>query len=257
MHHAALDRARDARSRLRSPGRRTLAASGAAACSSARAIRSGTRRSCRPRRSFRRSPGPRFAECPARRTGKAAPQRDELERAADRRQHAQGQHIHLEQPAARRGRPCPTGSRCGPSSPRSRSAPAATACRATMTKPPTCCDRCRGKPISSVASSCPCLVRIDGRRIQPIALRSRAAGLRGRPTTAAPWPTASTMAGSTPEGLADVAQRAARAIGDHHGRRARRAARPYFSVDVLDDFFAPLVLEIDVDVGRLVALPAR
>ena len=31
-------------------------------------------------------------------------------------------------------------------------------------------------------------------------------------------------------------------------------SRPYLLVDVLDDFFAPLVLEVDVDVGRLVAL---
>ena len=31
-------------------------------------------------------------------------------------------------------------------------------------------------------------------------------------------------------------------------------SRPYFSIDVLDDLLAPLVLEIDVDVGRLVAL---
>ena len=33
-------------------------------------------------------------------------------------------------------------------------------------------------------------------------------------------------------------------------------SRPYLSIDVLDDLLAPLVLEIDVDVGRLVALLA-
>ena len=32
-------------------------------------------------------------------------------------------------------------------------------------------------------------------------------------------------------------------------------SRPYLRVDVLDHFLAPLVLEVDVDVGRLVALP--
>ena len=31
-------------------------------------------------------------------------------------------------------------------------------------------------------------------------------------------------------------------------------SRPYFVVDILDHLLAPLVLEIDVDVGRLVAL---
>ena len=31
-------------------------------------------------------------------------------------------------------------------------------------------------------------------------------------------------------------------------------SRPYFGVDVLDHFLAPLMLEIDVDVGRLLAL---
>ena len=31
-------------------------------------------------------------------------------------------------------------------------------------------------------------------------------------------------------------------------------SRPYLRVDVLDDLLAPLVLEVDVDVGRLVAL---
>jgi hypothetical protein len=55
------------------------------------------------------------------------------------------------------------------------------------------------------------------------------------------------------ERLADVAQRAARAVGRSRRRRARRD-RGRTSVDVLDDLFAALVLEVDVDVGRLVAL---
>ena len=33
-------------------------------------------------------------------------------------------------------------------------------------------------------------------------------------------------------------------------------SRPYLLVDVLDHLLAPLVLEVDVDVGRLVALDA-
>jgi hypothetical protein len=46
---------------------------------------------------------------------------------------------------------------------------------------------------------------------------------------------------------------AARPVADHGGVSAARS-RPYLRVDVLDDLLAPLVLEIDVDVGRLVAL---
>ena len=39
----------------------------------------------------------------------------------------------------------------------------------------------------------------------------------------------------------------------HHGRTDACAMASVFLVDVLDDFFAPLVLEVDVDVGRLLA----
>ena len=52
--------------------------------------------------------------------------------------------------------------------------------------------------------------------------------------------------------LADVAHRAARAVRDDGGRE-RRALAAVLLVDVLDDFLAALVLEVDVDVGRLVA----
>ena len=56
-----------------------------------------------------------------------------------------------------------------------------------------------------------------------------------------------------PERLADIAHRALRAIGDDGGGE-RRAVAAVFFVEVLDHFLAPLVLEVDVDVGRLVAL---
>ena len=53
--------------------------------------------------------------------------------------------------------------------------------------------------------------------------------------------------------LADVAHRAARAVaGDDRGQRGALAA--VMAVDPLDHLLAPLMLEIDVDVGRLVAL---
>ena len=55
------------------------------------------------------------------------------------------------------------------------------------------------------------------------------------------------------EHLADLADGAAAAIADHRRREAGTLAA-IFLVDVLDDLLAPLVLEIDVDVGRLAAL---
>src|SRR5437773_12469883 len=56
-----------------------------------------------------------------------------------------------------------------------------------------------------------------------------------------------------PERLPDVAQRALGLISDER-RRQRSALAAVFGIDILDDFLAPLVLEIDVDIGPLVAL---
>jgi hypothetical protein len=56
-----------------------------------------------------------------------------------------------------------------------------------------------------------------------------------------------------PDGLGHVAQRAARPVADDGGRE-RGALAAVLAVDVLDDLLAPLVLEVDVDVRRLVAL---
>ena len=53
--------------------------------------------------------------------------------------------------------------------------------------------------------------------------------------------------------LADLADRRARAVMDH-GRGDPGAVAAVFLVDVLDHLLAPLMLEIDVDVGRLAAL---
>ena len=55
--------------------------------------------------------------------------------------------------------------------------------------------------------------------------------------------------------LADVADRRARPVGDDLGRHAGPVAAVLL-VDVLDHLLAALVLEIDVDVRRLVALLA-
>ena len=55
------------------------------------------------------------------------------------------------------------------------------------------------------------------------------------------------------ERLAHLADRAARAVVDH-GRGDAGVRAAVLRVDVLDDLLAPLVLEVDVDVGRLLAL---
>src|SRR5256885_6068912 len=54
------------------------------------------------------------------------------------------------------------------------------------------------------------------------------------------------------ERLPDLADRAAGAVADH-GRGDAGAVAAVFVVDVLDDLLAPLMLEIDIDVGRLAA----
>ena len=58
---------------------------------------------------------------------------------------------------------------------------------------------------------------------------------------------------ATAEGLADFADGGAAAIGDDGGGDAGMVAAVVL-VDVLDHLLAPLVLEIDVDVGRLAAI---
>ena len=57
------------------------------------------------------------------------------------------------------------------------------------------------------------------------------------------------------ERAADVAQRRARPVADDDGGE-RGAVPAVLAVDVLDHLLAALVLEVDVDVGRLVALDA-
>ena len=56
-----------------------------------------------------------------------------------------------------------------------------------------------------------------------------------------------------PERLTDIANRRARLIGDH-GSGECRAAASVSRIDILNNLFAPRVLEVDIDVGRLIAL---
>ena len=121
-----------------------------------------------------------------------------------------------------------------------------------MTKPPTCCERWRGKPSTVRASvstfdstglsgSRPDFAHacfVDARAVPPLHRARQRRDLQR----------------VEPHRLRHVAQRAARPVTDDGGGQ-RRAFAPVLRVDVLDDFLAPLVLEVDVDVRRFVALP--
>ena len=120
-----------------------------------------------------------------------------------------------------------------------------------MTKPPTCCERWRGKPISSLRQRQHLLQPRIGR------IEADAPRLLLRHAVHRPAPE---RAGERADGvlrqaehLADLADGAAAAIADD-GRGQAGALAAVSVVDVLDDLLAPLVLEIDVDVGRLAAL---
>ena len=118
------------------------------------------------------------------------------------------------------------------------------------TKPPTCCERWRGKPIRSSAS-CDGLPdrRIEGIEsgLADVSVRQAVAvapyGLRQR---------RGHVLGQS-QHLADFADGAARAVM-HDGRADRRAVAPIALIDVLDHLLAPLVLEIDVDIRRFAAV---
>ena len=56
--------------------------------------------------------------------------------------------------------------------------------------------------------------------------------------------------------LANIAQRAFRPVADHRGGQGGAFTAVFF-VDVLNDFLAPLMLEIHVDVRWFVALPGN
>ncbi len=123
-----------------------------------------------------------------------------------------------------------------------------------MTKPPGCWLRWRGKPISVLRQLHP----------QPAHRRARGrsrfrAGVRrapcGRRTSAWLLANASMRSQVDAQRPPHIAQRRARAVADDHAGE-RGAVAAVLAVDVLDDLFAALVLEVDVDVGRLVALGA-
>ena len=119
------------------------------------------------------------------------------------------------------------------------------------TKPPTCCERWRGKPMSSFARS------TAWRMAGFAGIESRLPDLVVRQLLAPVAPDRVGQrrrdVGRQAERLADLADRHARAVVDD-GRADRGAVAAVASVEVLDDLLAALMLEIDVDVGRLVPL---
>ncbi len=125
--------------------------------------------------------------------------------------------------------------------------------RSVRMKPPTCCDRCRGMPINCSASFIVRL-RCGSVEVEPGVVGARI--LRDLGFHAAPdsWRRCAAQTSSLkPHHLADLADRRARAVVDD-GRGDPGAVAAVLLVDVLDHLLAPLMLEIDVDVGRLAAL---
>ena len=119
-----------------------------------------------------------------------------------------------------------------------------------ITKPPTCWLRWRGKPMISSTSSMVCASRRSSGSRPSSTSRSR-----GRsPTAPAPDLARERRHGvaAEPHGGAHLADRPLAAVVDHRGADPRPLAA-VAAVDVLDHLLAPLVLEVDVDVGRLVA----
>ncbi len=122
-----------------------------------------------------------------------------------------------------------------------------------MTKPPTWIERWRGKPsISSASCSAFCTRGSspdDARLAQDLGgvpFGARALGHLRQPVD---------LVEREPERLADLADRQPPAVADHLADHPRPVA-PVLAVDVLEHLLAPLVLEVDVDVRRLLALHA-
>ena len=167
-------------------------------------------------------------------------------------EHAERQHVDLHEARARRCRPCPTRSPAGPPSPPARSAPGRRAGRGSARSRPDAATRWRGAPISWRARSS---VR---RRRRSSRLRFSSCGVLRlrRPPPTSPRPATESACDQVlgqAERLADVAQRALGAVADH-GRAERGAVAAVGVEHPLHDDLAPLVLEVDVDVGRLAPL---
>ena len=120
-----------------------------------------------------------------------------------------------------------------------------------MTKPPLCWVRWRGKPISSSAILS-ASASVGSAGSSPAARTPILADRRRLLAPGGPVERGDDIVGEA-EDLGRLADRRAGAVGRHRGGEAGALA-PVALVDVLDHLLAPLVLEVDVDVGRLVAL---
>ena len=117
-----------------------------------------------------------------------------------------------------------------------------------MTKPPTCCDRWRGKA-DQLAGEVERQAQIAVPGVEPGFAHPLVGDGLARPAPHHAGERGDDVAREA-QRLADLADRAAGAVADHR-RGEPGAVAAVFLVDVLDDLFAPLMLEIDVDVGRL------
>ena len=123
--------------------------------------------------------------------------------------------------------------------------------RLVRTMPPTCCDRWRGKPRISRTRWINCRPRrLAGSRPASRQAEEQLVALVGM--------TDRLGQGVDPverqaQSLADVAHRGTRPIGDQFGRHPGPFAAVLL-VDVLNHFFAALMLEVDVDVRGFVAI---
>ena len=194
MHRAALDRARAGSAPPRPPGRRTRAASAGAGWPSAPATRPGTHRPNRPGRASRRPPVLRRQLVQL--DVDALVLGDQIDRVVQRGEHPRPSRSNLTSPAAAQSSlsHCSTvrssirAHSTGHTSPTGRS---------QITMPPEWMPRCRGKPISSVASATD---RLGHARIVARALRCAVPHRRSAWTTrpAGPGEYPSALAMSAP-----------------------------------------------------------
>ncbi len=121
-----------------------------------------------------------------------------------------------------------------------------------MTKPPVCWLRWRGKPISSrarrMASRKRAVARVEPHLAEVASSCTPSADHHQIMPDSAPI-----ISSDSPSALPTSRMALFAAVGNDGGDDGGAVAA-VFLVDVLDDLLAPLVLEIDVDVGRLVAL---
>ena len=182
---------------------------------------------------------------------RAATLAGQLQRAAQRRQHAQRQHVDLQQLERVQVVLVPLHhAAVGHGGVLDRHQARELAARDHEAA--GCCDRWRGKPISVCASQAIAAPRASP--VQPAgAQRAQHFLLAVPPLVRARHRVDHAVVHA--KRAAGVAQHAARSIRDDH-RGQRGAVAAILVVDVLDHFLAALVLEVHVDVGRFVALLA-